>query len=182
MCVWFGANVKSLNFPQENVSSQKHTVGPNSLDRNVSWGRKKNPARFRLASWLCLASRERLMRTLIRSIFKKIRHWVWPEANKMLPLVGSTYIITGSLWSPKDVKVLVTLYKYWWFYHSHYYFLKNLTQLLRAMPNEKFQKTFWAMSGILNTDTYCQHVSAGFKMGISFTVTLFYYILHYIWV
>lgn len=25
---YFGANVKSLNFPQENVSSQEHTVGP----------------------------------------------------------------------------------------------------------------------------------------------------------
>ena len=68
MCIWFGANVKSLNFPQENISSLEHTVGPNSLDRSVSWGRKKNPAPSHLASWLCLASRERLMKTLIRSV------------------------------------------------------------------------------------------------------------------
>ena len=64
----FGANVKSLNFPQENISSLEHTVGLNSLDRSVSWGRKKNPAPSHLASWLCLASRERLMKTLIRSV------------------------------------------------------------------------------------------------------------------
>lgn len=124
---------------------------------------------------------------------RKWRHWVWPEENKTLPPVGSTYINSESLWSLRDVKVLVTLCKYSRVYHGHCCFLKNVTQVLWVMPNEKFQKTFWAMLATLNTDTNCQYISVWisrlqnghiFHCNIHYItlryVTLRYVTLHYI--
>lgn len=82
--------MKSQNFPQKNVSSQEPRVGLILWTEVCLEGEKKSPAPpFHFASWLCLACRERLMRTLIKFVsMASSRLLARPEKILLIWVVG----------------------------------------------------------------------------------------------